>query len=395
MYRTRGETDKSSEAADRRYRGLSVVLPWVLIVGVATGEVVSDLMGNPAVRIGSLVSPAPALAAIRGTPRAVLTVSLAALATAAYAAITYTVQDDDRHLPALGAVTVVSIGSLAASRARVRHEEQLSRVQRVAEVAQLALLRKMPDRAGDLRLAARYIAAESEAQIGGDLYEVVVRPRGIRLIIGDVRGKGLPAIRTSAAVLGAFREAAQYEPTLSRIAVRCSEAVARLGETVGEGEESAPNPAELFVTAIVAEIEGPVVRLVNLGHPPPVLLNERVARLVEAPDPIPPLGLAHQLYDDFPVQVQAWRQGDRLLLYTDGIDEARDAGGRFFPLVRCVNGLLAEPTTALPDAVLRAVRQHTGERLVDDAAIVAVEWSRDGGPPRRVADGASLGVSDP
>ncbi|AXK31783.1 serine/threonine-protein phosphatase [Streptomyces armeniacus] len=386
MYGIRGETGKESAVEDERHELVSQVLPWVLIIAVATVELIRDHTDVRMIGVGSLATPAPALAAIGGRPRTVLMVSVAAVAVTAYVAI-------DRHLTAVGAVLLVSATSVYASVVRRRGAARLSQVQRVAETAQLALLRRMPRRVGELRLAARYVAAETEARIGGDLYEAVVRPRDTRLIIGDVRGKGLPAIRTSAAVLGAFREAAQYEPTLSRIATRCSEAVARLDEGAGEesdgqretggreayGEgEADPEGAEHFVTAVVVEIEGPVLRMVNLGHPPPLLLTADGTRFVQVPEPVPPLGLAHQHFDDFPVRVQAWQPGDRLLLYTDGIEEARDADGRFFPLVRRVDALRDEPTPALPDALLGAVSEHAGGRLRDDAAIVVVEWSPDG-----------------
>ncbi|OEU96293.1 hypothetical protein AN216_21565 [Streptomyces oceani] len=364
-----------------------LVLPWLLILGVFVAELVRELASGEELQVGSLLSPAPALAAIRGGRRAVLTVSLAASAAAFYTFASHETLSASQRSTSLSAVLVVSVASVSAANLRERRAAQLTQVQRVAEAAQLAVLRPMPQQVGDLRLAVRYVAAESEARIGGDLYEAVVRPHSTRFIIGDVRGKGLPAIRTAAAVLGTFREAAQYEPTLSRIAIRCSESVARLDRSsVENGQQPPPrsgrqapprvadDPAELFVTAIVLEIEGPVLRLVNLGHPAPLLLSGPAVEYVRPAEYVPPLGLAHQLYEDLPAQVHAWRPGDRLLLYTDGIAEARDRNGQFFPLVECVSSLLGTPTGQLPDALLRAVDRHGGQRLKDDAAVLLVEW---------------------
>lgn len=60
-------------------------------------------------------------------------------------------------------------------------------------------------------------SAVGEARIGGDLYEVVSAPgSGLRVIVGDVQGKGLEAVETAAKVLGAFHEAAHDEPGLMR-----------------------------------------------------------------------------------------------------------------------------------------------------------------------------------
>ena len=60
----------------------------------------------------------------------------------------------------------------------------------------------------------------AEARIGGDLYEAVNTAHGVRLLIGDVRGKGLLAVETAAAMLAAFREAAYEVYTLAEVARR-------------------------------------------------------------------------------------------------------------------------------------------------------------------------------
>lgn len=393
-----------------RHDRLWLVLPWLLLAAVAGAEVLRQLVSQGVPRPGALLSPAPAIAAIRGRPRMVLAVSVVATGIAVVRVFVRQAGTVDQYLTSLGAVLLVSIVSFAASTARQRSQARLTQVRRVSEAAQLALLRPMPRRMGELRLAARYVAAESEARIGGDLYEAVVGPRHTRLIIGDVRGKGLPAVRAAGAVLGAFREAARYETDLSRIAARCSESVSLLVQSTIEGAERSgsdsegdggsgggpdgatedadgpwaewgtdvvqpvPDAAELFVTAIVVEFDGQWLRMINLGHPPPLLMTSRTADYIQAEDPLPPLGLAHQLLDELPVHAHPWQRGDRLLLYTDGIVEARDANGQFFPLLPCVDALLGVRTSALPDQLLWAVSQHTGGELGDDAAIVAVEW---------------------
>ncbi|MEU6278495.1 hypothetical protein ABZ871_39830 [Streptomyces populi] len=64
-----------------------------------------------------------------------------------------------------------------------------------------------------LRLLLPYLAAAAEARIGGYQHEAIRTPHGVRLLIGDVRGKGLLAIPAAATLLSAFREAATTRPT--------------------------------------------------------------------------------------------------------------------------------------------------------------------------------------
>ncbi len=353
------------------------MLPWLLIAVVLALELTHDYADVQSLRTGSMLTPAPALAAIRGRLRGVVAVSAAATAVAIFLTVTDVLDGLDYQLTILIAVLIVAVASITATRAREQREASLFQVRRVAEAAQLAVLPPVPRRARDLRLQARYVAAESEALIGGDLYDVVVRPDSVRLIIGDVRGKGLPAIRTAATVLGTFREAARREQSLSRAAVRCSQAVGRMEDADDDGFSDAYDAAELFVTAAVMELRGAELRLVNLGHPAPVLLTHSTVRRVGLGDALPPLGLAHQFYDEFPVLADRWDPGDRLLLYTDGIEEARDVNGEFFPLMKAMQSLIDVPGEELPDALVEAVVRHSGQLLRDDAAVVAVEWLPD------------------
>src|SRR5690606_12870486 len=117
------------------------------------------------------------------------------------------------HLTVLS-IAGVTVASMLASAGRIRRERQLANVQLVAEAAQRVLLRPVPRRAGDLNVALSYTSAAAEARIGGDLYEVVTTPDGVRVIVGDVQGKGLEAVETAALVVGTFRQAAYDQADL-------------------------------------------------------------------------------------------------------------------------------------------------------------------------------------
>ena len=97
---------------------------------------------------------------------------------------------------------------------------RLANVLQVADAAQRAILAPPPPQIGPVRLAARYVSAAREALVGGDLYEIVSRPGAVRLLIGDVRGKVLGAVRTATIVLGEFRAAASDLDDLAEVAVQ-------------------------------------------------------------------------------------------------------------------------------------------------------------------------------
>ncbi len=153
----------------------------------------------------------------------------------------------------------------------------------IAETAQRALLRVMPASIGSLGFAARYVSATEEALVGGDLYEVAETPNGVRVIVGDARGKGLEAVQMAATVLAAFRHAAVKEPTLTAVATDLDDVVTAVAED------------EDFVTAVLAEFhDDHTVTLLNCGHHPPLLLanahhrrpgGHRVARAATRPRP--------------------------------------------------------------------------------------------------------------
>src|SRR6202050_3298887 len=163
-----------------------------------------------------------------------------------------------------------------------------------------------------------YQSATKQAQVGGDLYDLALTARGPRLIIGDVKGKGLEAVGRCAAVLAIFRELAFAELDLVQLAEAMD---ARLAPDLG---------LEDFVTVILAEFTPGEVGLVNCGHHPPALLASGSAEpQFMAPDrPEPPLGLQPRPAR----QDVTLKPGDRLLFYTDGLVEARDRAARLFGL---------------------------------------------------------------
>ncbi|ONH23537.1 PP2C family protein-serine/threonine phosphatase [Pseudofrankia asymbiotica] len=291
---------------------------------------------------------------------------------------------DDRfgkpqHLAAVGLVIAQSAVAVwiavhrSLREAELRHREsELRQVRAVADVAQRALLPDVPTTIEGAALAARYLSAAEEASIGGDLYEVVATKHTIRVIIGDVRGKGLPAVRLASVVLGAFREAAVTWLEPEQVAAACAQAVNRQAE------------AEDFVTALLLDIHPDGrLSLCSAGHHPPMHLSrrpsdgaevtgggqERAGQEMRLKSPSPPLGLAER----FTPTAGQWAVGDRLLLFTDGLIEARSPGGEFFPLQDHLDVLFDGTLEEALDRLTERVTLHAGGHLRDDLAMLLIE----------------------
>ncbi|MFF8960471.1 PP2C family protein-serine/threonine phosphatase [Streptomyces sp. NPDC014894] len=268
--------------------------------------------------------------------------------------------------------TVITVAGLALLINRVvrRGSERLASARVIAETAQRAVLPTPAEEIGGLRIAARYEAALADAFIGGDLFAVQDTPHGVRLVVGDVRGKGLGAVEAVAVAIGAFREAAEQESSLEGVTGRLERALtreARRRETL--------DAFEAFTTAVLAEIPrgGGAVRLVNRGHPPPLLLRPDggldVLEPAEYALPLSmgELGALPDRAEEYPLP-----PGATLLLYTDGLSEARDARGVFYdPAVRLRGRVFSGPGELL-DGLLDDVRRHTGGGATDDMALLAV-----------------------
>ncbi|EGX59155.1 magnesium or manganese-dependent protein phosphatase [Streptomyces zinciresistens K42] len=296
------------------------------------------------------------------------------------------------HQDGLGARLVTSAVFFAVGTGLILHMRwallrELRQVREVAGAAQSVLLRPLPPRVDGLSTAAAQLSADRGARMGGDLYDVIATEHGVRVVMGDVRGHGIAALGTVAAVLGSFREAAHDEPDLGRVLGRLDRALARhLRERhrdehpAAAGREPDDPVAEEFVTVLLLEIgPGGGVLALNCGHPWPYLLSGASVEPLARTDPLPPLGPFPLPTDLTPLPCGSLLPGDSLVLYTDGVEDARDARGRFFPL----RGALAEAVRhqpLSPQAVLRtlfsAVLRHRRGRPADDMALMVLRNDR-------------------
>jgi serine phosphatase RsbU (regulator of sigma subunit) len=185
---------------------------------------------------------------------------------------------------------------------------------------------------------------------------VVETEAGLRVIVGDVRGKGLDAVQLAATVLTGFRRAAFTEASLSAAAQDLDAVVTSVA-----GDED-------FVTAVLAEFhDDHTVTLVNCGHPPPLLVPEAASgRLVDTGAFEPPFGLGPS---PDPVTFELPDHA-RLLFYTDGLTETRNRNGDFLPMDR---RMVAALRTGSPRDALETVLDLLDDHAADDIALLMVE----------------------
>ncbi|MEU9354199.1 PP2C family protein-serine/threonine phosphatase [Streptomyces griseoloalbus] len=317
-----------------------------------------DLVGGTGKIWLPLLAAGPALAAATSRPLGVLGVGLVAAVLGAAIGVRHGMPASELTV-VLAALVTVTLAGVLASTLRGRRERVLAAVRSVAETAQHALLKPVPETVGPFQAAVHYTAAAAEARIGGDLYALIATPYGVRMIVGDVRGKGLPAVGTAALVLGVFREAAYDEPDLLDVVCRIERSLARnLG-------------CDDFVTAVVAGYPEPGrLEMVNCGHAPPLLIRGTDVMTVDPDRPSPPLGLRALSGESPSLQEVSFTEGDQLLLYTDGVTEARDAGGEFYPLAEGVARHLCDEPARTLAALHEELLAHVGGRLHDDAALL-------------------------
>lgn len=336
---------------DHRWTVAAVAV--VLVLGGA------DLvLGEDVQFTGSLVI-APFFAGAMTSPRTTLGVGLFAVVLGAGLGATNDVGSFEVVLRLLVLAAGTALAVWLAAR-RERRERDLATMTRVAEVAQRCVLTPVPSRIGEVAFASRYQSASPVALIGGDFYEVVDCENGVvRAVVGDVRGKGLDAVRLASVVLGTFREAAMSLDRLEGVASLMDRRLRRHLEV------------EDFVTAVFAEFgPGGRLTLVNCGHHPPLLVRAATTELLTPGTTTTPLGL-----DPMPTAEETTMlAGDRLLLYTDGLVEARSKSGRMISLNYLTKTLRHPSLDHALGSLVATLESLVVGPLEDDLALVLAEY---------------------
>ena len=262
--------------------------------------------------------------------------------------------------PTYGVDDLHMMGQLAArANVAVEHGMRFHQSQEIANTLQRSMLPRADVTSVDgLEVAARYLPATDDAEVGGDWYDII-RPRsgGVGLVMGDVMGRGVHA----AAVMGQIRTAVRAYAKLGMSPGELLRALDELMVDIGEAE---------FATCIYAVLDPATyqLRFANAGHVPPLVARAGGATSSLEADQGPPLGAGVGGYRE-----HVWSLPEEVILalYTDGLVESHrhdlDDG------IRALAGVLSGDGTSLDglcdEAIESMARVGGGD---DDTALLLV-----------------------
>jgi serine phosphatase RsbU (regulator of sigma subunit) len=329
----------------------------------------------------------PALCAVFLSPVQVAVVAVVTLGCVVAAAAENQQLSSENFPVAITTVVLISATSVAAAAVRRKRERELAQARWVTAATQRTLLKPLPDRLGGILLASRYLAADRESGVGGDVYAALPTPGGgVRILVGDAEGKGLSAIELGSCLVRAFQRATRTAVPLEHLPDWLD---AALREDIADIVLSTPAPSagpaarapspglEGFVTAVVADIspDGRTLRVVDLGHPVPLMIHGGAVVALDRQAPALPLGLGDLARGTGTIGTYAMEVGDILLLYTDGVVEARNTAGEFYPLAERVRTWSDFSGDELLDSITADLALHVSAPRGDDVAMMAVQRS--------------------
>ncbi|MDH3225677.1 MAG: SpoIIE family protein phosphatase [Thermoleophilia bacterium] len=242
---------------------------------------------------------------------------------------------------------------------------------------------RLPSQRG-LRIAAGYQPAEKALLIGGDFYDSVLLADGrVALMVGDMAGHGAPAAARATGLRFAWRTLVAADPDPAHVLTGLN--------------NQAANPSDraegLFASMLHAVVDRQgAVEYAPAGHPPPIVLTPDGCKVHEPESWGPLLGVVD--WAEWPVTRLNLEPGDSLVLYTDGLIEAR-AGAELFGTDRVCDILANERTSAIElrvERLISAARRYKTTKLEDDVVVMTIErnaipsWLKkrtERPPPRR------------
>jgi serine phosphatase RsbU (regulator of sigma subunit) len=287
------------------------------------------------------------------------------------AGVSADVWDRAAHISA--AVAVVRVGTLAVAAAIIHTlvsqvRTSRDRYQRAAQTLERTLVPAQIPFMPGVSVAAVYRPATGTFQVGGDFYDVFPCPDGSFVIcVGDVQGKGLEA----AAVTGLVRHELRHHLYVGHTP---TDALVRLNALLIN------HPSRRFITLIIAKLslgDGVCeVELARAGHPPPIVWRDGAATELEGGK-----GPAVGIYPEsaFDRAAELLTPGDLLVLYTDGVVEARRGNELFGSerLAAAIERHADSPPGELCDHIVAELMEFADD-VRDDAIVLTVAVE----PPR-------------
>ncbi|MFG2936552.1 PP2C family protein-serine/threonine phosphatase [Streptomyces sp. NPDC048282] len=349
-------------------RSFAWVAPLLLMAGITA----VDLNTTERFRIISWIVLVPGIAAAICGVWA--TAVLAVLAVLDYLAVDCAWPHEyQAGLPDFILVALAGLLAVLACAVRKNGERRMLHMRDIAETTRRTVLRPLPPGWAGLEHAAVYLAADTEARVGGDFYDIQPGRYGTRVLVGDVQGKGLGVVETAAALLGTFREAGYHERDLATVADRLETRMVRhRGHTVALGRDD----GDRFATAVLLGFPpgaSDVVEVVNFGHEPPLAVSSGGVRSLPPGGGLP-LGMSElqPTSGPPPTLTVTLAPGETLLITTDGVTESRNGDGEFYDLLQAVSPTPPPDPSRLVARIRDGVLGHTHGHLSDDTTIFAV-----------------------
>jgi len=278
-------------------------------------------------------------------------------------AAAYKAPDVD-FLAAIAQQVGVGLANLRLFEEHLRFQKVYTALEQARDI-QRNLLPKAPLRTGFLRLEGYN---EPSSAVSGDYFDYYeLSSDRVGFIIADVTGHGLPASLMMANLQAAIQVALSGAEELPHVAARVNRLVCRNTES------------HVFITAILGTIDrgSGVIEYVNAGHPPPLLLGQRVRAAAETGGSLP-FGIdVAESYSSAQLELD---DASALLLYTDGLIEAARPDGPILglpPVIDALHSLSERSTGAIIRCALSLVRRHlAGVPNADDLTLLAMQLSK-------------------
>lgn len=281
-------------------------------------------------------------------------------------AVTLPVVDDDllASIEMLGAFAGLAIAA-TAQLSDLSHLRRRGRPMSLAATMQWGL---MPPMSAATERAAIAGVLEPAYDIAGDAFDYAINSDAIEFAILDGMGHGVASSMLTGLAIGAYRHARREHSSIPQMHAAIERAIAEQYD------------GEAFATGIIGRLSTATGELdwSCAGHPAPLLLRERRVIAELECEPLLPFGLGEEAPAS--VGLQVLQPGDAVLLYTDGVVEARTTTGEEFGLARLIDLFEREAASGrvgeeLLRRVVRAVLDYQVDELRDDATMILVEWT--------------------
>jgi serine phosphatase RsbU (regulator of sigma subunit) len=208
---------------------------------------------------------------------------------------------------------------------------------------------------------------EPAYEVGGDAFDYAVADDKVHLAVFDSMGHDTAAGVAANIAVATYRNQRRKDVGLPAV----GEVIERVLLDQFDGHQ--------YVTGVLSTLDTRTGKLawINRGHPAPIIIRgQRWSTDLECPP-------AHPMGTDLGLKAAVCsaqlEPGDRIVLYTDGIPEARNSEGEQFGLERFTDFLIRHHTDQLPAPetlrrLMRSILKHHGERLTDDATVLLTEW---------------------